>query len=88
MLQVNLTNETNLSELVKLLQTGKQDEIILTVNDEVVEELISPTKKTRKNGFGAMKGKYEFPPDFDEWFVAADAEILEMFSDDWRFKKN
>ena len=42
----------------------------------------SPPKKTRKDGFGAMKGKYDFPPDFDEWFVAADKEILEMFSDD------
>ena len=48
MLQVNSTNETNLAELVKLLQTGKQDEIILTVNDEVVAELISPTKKHAK----------------------------------------
>ena len=88
MLQVNLTNETNLAGLIQLLTSDKQDKIILTENDEVVAELISPTKKTRKDGFGAMKGKYEFPPDFDEWFVAADAEILEMFSDDWGFKKN
>ncbi len=35
-----------------------------------------------------MKGKYEFPPYFDEWFDAMDEEILKDFSDDWRFKKN
>ena len=83
MTQVNIADaEKNLSVLIQLLTSGQQDKIILTQDDEVVAELISPPKKTRKDGFGAMKGKYEFPPDFDEWFVSADKEILEMFSDD------
>ena len=83
MLQVNIADAgKNLAELIKLLTSGKQDKIFLTENDEVVAELISPPKKTRKDGFGILKDKYDFPPDFDEKFVAMDEEILKDFSDD------
>ena len=84
MLQVNLSEANgNLYELINLLSSGQQDKIVLKDNDKAVAELVIPEQKTpRKSMFGAMKGKYYFAPDFDEWFDAMDAEIAEMFSDD------
>lgn len=85
MLQLNLTDETNFAELVSMLLSGQQDEIILQKDDtrsiKMVLEDDAITKK-RQSMFGIIKDKYEFPPDFDEKFVAMDAEILADFSDD------
>lgn len=81
MLQVNLTDETNLSELVAMLLSGQQDEIILTKADTRAIKMVledDPITKKRKSMFGIAKDKWNLPSDFDEKFDAMDAEILEV----------
>ena len=41
----------------------------------------------RKRGWGAGKGKLNLPPDFDEVFVALDAEIWREVADSYEVKK-
>ena len=86
MTRVNITDaEKNLMALLQLLASGQQDEIILTQeglpNFKITVEDDAITKK-RKSMFGIAKDKWNLPPDFDEKFVAMDAEILADFSDD------
>ena len=80
MLQVNLTDKTNLSELVALLENYQQDEIILTKDNETVAKILPEEKAAKpKRYFGMFKDELNLPPNFDEVFDAADAEILETF---------
>ena len=85
MLQLNLNNETNWAELVSLLLSGQQDEIILKNADSRSIKMVledDPITKKRKSMFGIAKDKWNLPPNFDEKFVAMDAEILEDFIED------
>ncbi len=88
MAQVKLADaEKKLPELVKLLTSGQQDEIILTQEGDAPaikmtledEAITMKTPETAKR-IGIAKGKMNLPPDFDEWFDAMDAEILKTAS--------
>jgi len=82
MLQVNLTDETNFAELIKLLLSGENYKLVLTKDDEPVANITFEKEMTdaekRKSMFGIAKDKWNLPSDFDEKFDAMDAEILEV----------
>ena len=80
MLQVNLTDETNFAELMKLLLSGEKYKLVLTKDDKPVAKITLEEKPKRY--FGMFKDEIQLAPDFDEWFDAMDAEILADFSDD------
>ena len=83
MLQVNLTDETNWTELVSMLLSGQQNEIILKKDDTRSIKMVLDEETTAKpkRYFGMFKDEIKLAPDFDEWFDAMDSEILEDFSD-------
>lgn len=76
-----------LSDLIKLLQ-DPQEEVYLTFNGKPIVKMTPVTRnlppveeKKPIRRAGIAKDDYKLPPDFDEQFVAMDAEILKMFSD-------
>ena len=77
-----------LSDLIKLLQDPRE-EVYLTFNGKPIVKMtpvnLPPVEEKKPNPnlrrFGIAKDDYKLPPDFDEQFVAMDAEILKMFSD-------
>lgn len=77
-----------LPELLTLLANDPKEEIILMDNQVPVFRISSigseppaDPKNPRKSAFGIAKDKFNLPPDFDEVFVALDAEILKSFSE-------
>lgn len=79
-------SEAKLPELLEKLDSDPAEEIFITNADKPKYKLMrideeAPAKEIlpRELAFGYGKGKHEFPPDFDEAFVAMDAEILKMF---------
>ena len=83
-----MTDAEKIQEWARLEKIKKDDEIVTTKNGNPViikeSELdeFMKTQPRRKSGFGIAKDKWNLPPDFDEKFVAMDAEILKDFSDD------
>lgn len=78
MAQVNMLEaKTDLSKLVRLLETH-QEEVILIARDgtPVVEMKLAKRKPTAKR-IGVAKGKLHVPDDFTKW----DSEITSMFGD-------
>ncbi len=84
-----MTDAEKIQEWARLNKIKKDDEIV-TIKDgnpvlvkkaelEATPLVIPPETAKR---IGIAKGKMNLPPDFDEWFDAMDAEILEDFSDD------
>ena len=87
-------NEAKLPELLEMLEKEPAEEIFLTNSDKpkfklvrIEEEAPAQPKIPRDKIFGYGKDKHVFPPDFDEKFVAMDAEILKMFSDTYEVNK-
>mgnify|MGYP006988828200 FL=1 len=84
-----MTDAEKIQEWARLEKIKKDDEIVTTdengnpaiIKESELDDLIK-TQKSRKSGFGILKDKYKFPPDFDEKFVAMDAEILADFGND------
>ena len=77
MTQVNISNaKENLEELIKLLQTKQQDEIILMQDGEPTAKL-ELIKDVRPLGIG--ESELKLPPNFDEIFDSLDEEIGKMF---------
>lgn len=85
-----MTDAEKIQEWVRLNKIKKDDEIVTTNEDgnpvlvnkaefEATPVVIPPETAKR---IGIAKGKIILPPDFDEKFVAMDAEILKDFSDD------
>ena len=85
------------SELVTLL-SDPLEEVYLTFNGKPiikmspikenlprVEEMKKPNPDRRR--FGIAKGKHKLPPDFDEQFVAMDAEIWREIADSYEVAK-
>lgn len=76
MTQVNMLEaKTDLSKLIKLLESKKEDVIYLARNGVPVAQMTLIPKKKKKNIIGIAKGKVNVPNEFDEW----DKEIEEMF---------
>lgn len=76
MTQVNMLEaKTDLSRLVKMLETRQEDVIYLARNGKAVAQmtLIPPMSAGRR--IGVAEGKFRVPDEFDEW----DREIEEMF---------
>ncbi len=84
-----MTDAEKIQEWARLNKIKKDDEIVTTdengnpviIKESELDNLIK-TQKSRQSGFGILKDKYNFPPDFDEKFVAMDAEILADFGND------
>ena len=76
-----------LSDLIQLLQDPKE-EVYLTFNGKPIVKMTPVTEKLPLaeekpiRRAGIAKDAHKLPPDFDEQFVAMDAEILKMFSDE------
>ena len=84
-----MTDKEKIEEWARLNKIKKDDEVVTTdgegnpilIKESELDELIK-TLPRRKSTFGIAKDKWNLPPDFDEWFDAMDAEILEDISDD------
>ncbi|MBR4903066.1 MAG: hypothetical protein IKZ53_00160 [Selenomonadaceae bacterium] len=87
-------NEAKLPELLEMLEQNPTEEIFLTNSDKpkyklvrVEEEAPAQPKIPRDKLFGYGKGKHKLPPDFDEIFVAMDAEIWREVADSYEVRK-
>lgn len=87
-------NEAKLPELLEMLEQEPTEEIFLTNSDKpkyklvrVEEEAPAQPKIPRDKLFGYGKGKHKLPPDFDEIFVAMDAEIWREVADSYEVRK-
>lgn len=78
MIQVNMLEaKTDLSKLVRKLETGEEEMIIIARNGVPVAQMTLIHKETVKNRIGVAKGKFVVPDEFDQW----DLEIGEMFEE-------
>ena len=69
-----LEAKSNLSELVRAVESGEQDEIIIARNGVPAARLV-PIKRISRVRLGVAKGKYVIPDDID-----ADNDLIaEMF---------
>lgn len=69
-----LEAKSNLSELVRAVESGEQDEIIIARNGVPAARLV-PIKRISRVRLGVAKGKYVVPDDID-----ADNDLIaEMF---------
>ncbi len=79
MTQVNMLKaKTDLSKLVKMLETGQEEVIYLARNGTAVVQMTLIQKTPASKRIGAAEGKFKVPDDFDAW----DKEIEEMFGGD------
>ena len=76
MTQVNMLEaKTDLSKLVKLLETKKEDVIYLARNGTAVVQMTLIPKKPVGKRIGVAEGKFKVPDEFEAW----DKEVEEMF---------
>ena len=60
MIEINMLEaKTNLTKLIKLLETKQEDEIIICRNGEPCAKLISYNKQLNKRIVGRFEGKYK-----------------------------
>jgi len=79
MTQVNMLEaKTELSKLVRLLETRQEDVILIARNGTPVVEMKLTQKNPAGKRIGIAKDKLHFPKNFDEW----DKEILEAFGEE------
>lgn len=75
-MQVNILEaKTNLSNLVKLVETGKEEQIIIARYGKPVAKMILYNDKPISRRIGVAKGKLESPENLDKY----NGEISEMF---------
>ncbi|MBQ1310621.1 MAG: type II toxin-antitoxin system Phd/YefM family antitoxin [Blautia sp.] len=76
MKQVNMLEaKTDLSRLVRLLETGQEEVILIARNGMPVVQMTLAQKKSVNRRIGVAKGKFTVPDAFDQW----DKEIEDMF---------
>lgn len=76
MIQVNMLEaKSDLSRLVKLLQSKQEEVIYLVRNGTAVVQMTLIPKKPANRRIGVAEGKFRVPDDFDKW----DKEIEDMF---------
>ncbi len=76
MTQVNMLEaKSDLSRLVRLLESKQEDVIYLARNGKAIAQmtLISPKSTSRR--IGVAEGKFKVPDEFDIW----DREVEDMF---------
>ena len=76
MTQVNMLEaKTDLSRLVRLLETKQEEVILIARNGTPVVQMTLAQKQPVHKRIGVAKGKFTVPDDFDKW----DQEIEDMF---------
>lgn len=79
MTQVNMLEaKTDLSKLVKMLETKQEDIIYLARNGTAVAQMTLIPKKSVKKRIGVAEGRFKVPDEFTAW----DQEVEEMFGGD------
>lgn len=79
MTQVNMLEaKTDLSKLVKLLETRQEDVILIARNGTPVAEMKLVQEYPRSKRIGIAKGKLHMPEDFSQW----DSDIADMFEEE------
>lgn len=79
MTQVNMLEaKTDLSKLVKMLETKQEDIIYLARNGTAVAQMTLIPKKSVKKRIGVAEGRFKVPDEFAAW----DQEVEEMFGGD------
>ncbi len=75
-MQVNILEaKTNLSSLVRLLENGKEESIIISRYGKPVAKMVVYNDAPVSNRIGAAKGKLKSPVDFDQ----SNDEIAALF---------
>ena len=75
-MQVNILEaKTNLSHLVRLIETGKEDRIIIARYGKPVVKMVIYNDTPISKRIGVAKGKLKSPEDLDKY----NDEIAEMF---------
>lgn len=76
MTQVNMFEaKTDLSKLIKMLETKQEDIIYLARNGTAVAQITLIPKNQGIKRIGVAEGKFKVPEMFDKW----DKEVEEMF---------
>ncbi|HIT45079.1 MAG TPA: toxin-antitoxin system, antitoxin component, PHD family protein [Candidatus Aphodovivens excrementavium] len=76
MVQANMLEaKTELSKLVKMLESGQEDVVYIARNNVPIVQmtLVDLPKETKR--IGVAKGRFSLPDDFDAW----DDEVEDMF---------
>ena len=78
MTQVNMFEaKSNLSSLVKSLETNQEDVIYIARNGVPIVQITLIKQMPKNKRIGIAKGKFTIPEEFDDW----DDEIIEMLGD-------
>lgn len=78
MYQVNMFEaKTDLSKLVKKLETGEEKAVIIARNGHPIAQMTLIPPETPEKRIGAAKGKFTVPDDFDNW----DHDIEDLFEE-------
>jgi len=76
MKQVNMLEaKTDLSRLVKMLETKQEEVIYLARNGTAVAQMTLIPQKPANKRIGVAEGKFKVPNEFDAW----DKEVEDMF---------
>ncbi len=76
MTQVNMLEaKTDLSKLVKMLETKQEEVIYLSRNGTAVVQMTLVPPKNKNKRIGVAEGKFRVPDEFAAW----DKEVEEMF---------
>lgn len=79
MTQVNMLEaKTDLSKLVRLLETRQEEVILIARNGTPVVEMKLAGKRPLSRRIGIAKGRLRVPEDFDTW----DRDIVEAFEEE------
>ena len=68
--------KTDFSKLIRLLETGQEESIIVTKNEKPIVIMTLYPENPVKNRIGIAEGKFHDPEDFDKY----DDEIASLFS--------
>ena len=76
MVQANMLEaKTELSKLVKMLETGQEDVIYIARNNVPVVQMTLVSIPDETQRIGVAEGAFSVPDDFDAW----DAEVESLF---------
>ncbi len=79
MKQVNMLEaKSDLSRLVKLLETKQEEVIYLARNGTAVVQMTLIPKKPANRRIGVAEGKFKIPDEFNKW----DREVEDMFGEE------
>lgn len=76
MVQANMLEaKTELSKLVRLLESGQEDVVYIARNNVPIVQMTLVDLPAESKRIGAAKGRFVIPDGFDEW----DGEVEDMF---------